>query len=129
MYIFRIRRTERGTKSDTTYQFSLQEHFFCPFFGSLFSDHKHVIQPFSFDFNFPACIACNTMTPHTCFWRHFVAKILPSRSSHGDLLEWRRFSFFCCLLEIVAIDFQDAAILSSVCRSLLSLKTKKWAET
>ena len=27
---------------------------FCPFFGSFFSDHEHVIQPFSFDFNFPA---------------------------------------------------------------------------
>ena len=27
---------------------------FCPFFGSFVSDHEHVIQPFSFDFNFPA---------------------------------------------------------------------------
>ena len=54
MYFFRIRRTERGTKSDITYQFSLQEHCFALSFV-LFSDHKHVIQPFSFDFNFPAC--------------------------------------------------------------------------
>ena len=29
------RRTERGTKSGNTYQFSLQVHF-CPFFGSFF---------------------------------------------------------------------------------------------
>ena len=32
---------------------------FCPFFGSSFSDHKHVIQPFSFDFNFPARFAAH----------------------------------------------------------------------
>ena len=62
-------------------------------------------------------------------WHHIHAfggilpqKTLPSRFSHWDLFEWRRFSFFCCLLEIV--DFQDAHILSSVCRSLLSFKTK-----
>ena len=67
------------------------------------------------------------MPPHTCFWRLFDAKILPSRFSHGDLFEWRRSSFFCCLFEIV--DFQGAAILSSVCRSLLSFKAKKWDET
>ena len=42
MYIFfRIRRTERGTKSDITYQFSLQEHFFALSLA-LFSDHEHV---------------------------------------------------------------------------------------
>ena len=41
MYIFfRIRRTERGTKSDITYQFSLQEHFFA-FLWLFFSDHEH----------------------------------------------------------------------------------------
>ena len=67
-------------------------------------------------------IASNAMPPHTCFWWHFVAKILPSRFLHGDLFEWRRFSFFCWLIEVV--DFQGAAILSSVCRSLLSFKAK-----
>ena len=67
------------------------------------------------------------MPPHTCFWRHFDANNLPSRFSHGELFEWRRSSFFCCLFEIV--DFQGAAILSSVCRSLLSFKAKKWDET
>ena len=35
-FFFQIRRTERGTKSGITYPFSLQEHFFCPFFGSYF---------------------------------------------------------------------------------------------
>ena len=44
-----------------------------------------------------------------------------------DLFEWRRSSFFCCLIEVG--DFQGAAILSSVCRSLLSFKAKKWDET
>ena len=53
MYIFRIIRTERGTKSDIPYQFYLQEHFFA-LFWFFFSDDEHVIQPFSFDFNFPA---------------------------------------------------------------------------
>ena len=72
-------------------------------------------------------IASNEMTPRTCFWRHFAAVILPPRCSYGDLFEWRCSSFFCCLLEIV--DFQAAAILSSVCRSLLSFKTTKWGET
>ena len=62
-----------------------------------------------------------------CFWRHFATIIFPSRFSHGDLFEWRCSSFFCCLIEIV--DFQDAAVLSSVCRSVLSFKTKKWGET
>ena len=36
-------------------------------------------------------IASNAMPSHTCFWRHFVAKNLPSRFLHGDLFEWRRF--------------------------------------
>ena len=54
MYIFfQIRRTERCTKSDITYQFSLQEHFFALSLV-FFSNHEHVIQPFSFNFNFPA---------------------------------------------------------------------------
>ena len=73
------------------------------------------------------CIVSNAMTPHTCFWRHFATIILPSRFSHGDLFEWRHSSFFCCL--IVIVNFQVALILSSVCRSLLSFKTKKWGET
>ena len=62
----------------------------------------HTVQHFN-------SIASNATAPHTCFWRHFAAIILPSRFSHGDLFEWRRSSFFCCLLEIV--DFQGAAIL------------------
>ena len=67
------------------------------------------------------------MMPQTCVWRFFFATILPSRFSHWDLFEWRCSSFFCCLLEI--FDFQDAAFLSSVCRSLLSFETKGWGAT
>ena len=50
---FRIKRTECGTKSNITYQHSLLEHFFALSLV-LFSDNEHVIQPFSFNFNFPA---------------------------------------------------------------------------
>ena len=55
MYIFfRIRRTERGTKSDITYQFSLQEHFFALSLALFFWSRAYLPLPFSFDFNFPA---------------------------------------------------------------------------
>ena len=52
----------------------------------------------------------------------FCGKNLPSRFLHGDLFEWRRSSFFCCLIEVV--DFRGAAILSSVCRPFHRSKQK-----
>ena len=41
VHFFRIRRTERGTKSDITHQFSLHQHFFALSLA-LFSDYEHV---------------------------------------------------------------------------------------
>ena len=50
---FRIRRTERGTKSDITYQFSLQEHFFALSFVLFFFWSQACHPTFQFRFQFP----------------------------------------------------------------------------
>ena len=54
IFFFLIRRTEWGTKSDISYQFSLQEHFFALSLVLFFWSRACHPLSFNFDFNFPA---------------------------------------------------------------------------
>ena len=74
-----------------------------------------------------ACITTNAMTPHNMLLAAFCRNNCAITIFTCDLFEWRQSSFFSNFLEIV--DFQEAAFLSSVCRSILLFKAKKWCST